>query len=252
MEAWGNSNDDGQPPWGSSSPLTLGLGGASASSSPRQQSDHETAEDRGDSNDDEWRSWGRSSPANSGLGSAVASPEPRQQSNAETQSPQSASRLGPTNASPFAWCTRCVKRIGKEGHKSCNRSSSYEKCRYCQELGKLCVPVPIPLRGDVTNLLLLGPDRQLAAVAAFARKADAYREAIGDSTDKQKLIVMQSLNRNMFRLVNAVCAASGQPVFPDKDEEVWPEVHGGVVDRKEEEQVFLEVHGGMVDGKEEW
>ncbi|PKY00269.1 hypothetical protein P168DRAFT_330490 [Aspergillus campestris IBT 28561] len=148
--------------------------------------------------------------------------------------PRFALHIGPKNIAAIAWCLRCVKRIGKEGHEPCSRSNSYEECRYCHRLGKLCVPVPIPLRGDVIDLLLLGPDRQPAAVAAFARKAEAYREAVGNSTDKQKLIVMQSLNRNMFRLVNAVCAARGQPVFPDEEEQVWPEVHGGVVDGKVE------------------
>lgn len=93
--------------------------------------------------------------------------------------------------------------------------------------------MPVPLRGDTTKLLSLSPDRQRAAVAAFAKKAEAYRRVIGKSTKVRKLVVMRSLNRNMFRLVNAVRAASGQPVFPD-EEEVWPEVHGGVIDRMEE------------------
>ncbi|PLN80162.1 hypothetical protein BDW42DRAFT_186220 [Aspergillus taichungensis] len=150
------------------------------------------------------------------------------------QTPQAAIHLGPINGTPFPWCLPCVKRIGKEGHEPCSRSNAYEECRCCQRLGKVCDPVPVPLRGDVTNILLLTPDSQPAAVAAFAKKAYAYREAVGNSPDVQKLVVMQSLNRNLFRLVNAMRAAKGQPVFPDEEEQVWPEVHGGVIDRKEE------------------
>ena len=193
---------------------------------------------------DPWASWR--------LEDIFPVPGRNQKSNAETQTPQPASHLGPINGTPFAWCVRCVKRIGKEGHEPCSRSNSYEECRYCQRRGKLCVSVPVPLRGDVTKLLLLTPDRQPAAVAAFARKANAYHQTVGNSPDTQKLVVMQSLNRNIFRLVNAMCAASGQPVFPDEEEQVWPEVHGGVIDGKEKREGGPETHEDVVDGIEDW